>query len=336
MWALDNETPYAVERNWTRDKQGVHRWLVSVRATFNIGLDCQLTLAEEQFPPQLRPEYRGEPAQTSLRVDSDLLARKPATDVILDSFAHAPQGRATSTVSASLRIGDIEKTIVVHGPRFYRRGIMGLTTTTPQPFVMQPIHYEHAFGGGDMTSSDFRKHRLDTRNPVGRGFAIEANSLDDQPAHTIEYPAGNPVKTGPAGFGPIASSWSPRLELAGTYDDIWEKNKKPLLANDYDERFALCAPGDQRSDNYLRGGEPVSIVNMTPDCALQFDLPKLFFAFTTRFGSREEEHRGQLTTIFIETEKRLLSMVWQTALSVPANQVEHLDETIISEKRYLR
>lgn len=34
MWALNNQTPYSAERNWTRDKRGVHYWIVSVKATF--------------------------------------------------------------------------------------------------------------------------------------------------------------------------------------------------------------------------------------------------------------------------------------------------------------
>lgn len=36
MWALDNRTPYAADRNWTRDKAGEHWWLVAVRATYLI------------------------------------------------------------------------------------------------------------------------------------------------------------------------------------------------------------------------------------------------------------------------------------------------------------
>ena len=48
MWALKNDTPYAAERTWVRDKQGMHHWIVAVKATFTIHDDGALTLADEQ------------------------------------------------------------------------------------------------------------------------------------------------------------------------------------------------------------------------------------------------------------------------------------------------
>jgi hypothetical protein len=55
MWMLDNQTAYAVERNWVRDKNGRHHWVVAVKATFDVGQDGRLTLADEQPPPALAP-----------------------------------------------------------------------------------------------------------------------------------------------------------------------------------------------------------------------------------------------------------------------------------------
>jgi hypothetical protein len=332
MWALDNRTPYAADRNWIRDKEGVHHWLVAIRATFDLGPGGKLKLADEQAPPLLAPEFRGEPAKTSLRMDSDLLAIKPGTDVLVDGAAHAPKGRAAATVPVSLRIGDLEKTLVVHGTRVYYRGATGLTVTAPKLFVTQPIQYEWAFGGADMAHPDPRKQGIDLRNPVGKGFAVDARRLENQQAHAIEYPGGNPQKTGPAGFGPIASAWSPRLQLAGTYDDRWEKSKKPLLPNDYDDRFALSAPADQRPKSPLRGGETVTLLNLTPEGALRFTLPAIRFTLQTRFGAKSENQVANLATVFVDTAASKLSLVWQSELRVGARLVEQLDATTIEER----
>jgi hypothetical protein len=336
MWALDNQTSYAAERNWIRDKRGMHQWIVAVRATFDVGRDGALRLADEQPPPVLAPEYRGEPAISSLLFDSDLLGVKPSTDILLEAHAHAPKGRPATSVPVSLRVGPLEKTVLVHGMRVYYRGAGGLSTTPPRPFSTQPIIYEWAYGGFDGSHPDPKKHRIDPRNPVGKGVASDPARLDHQPAHSLEYPSGGVTRVGPAGFGPIDRSWVPRLERAGTYDARWEATKKPLLPDDYDDTFASSAPDDQRFPKFLRGGETVTIVNMTPEGALRFELPRLHFGFTTHFGRQTQEHGSNLATVFMDTEKMRLSMTYQTVLPVPAKQVEQLDETEIAEKRLLR
>jgi hypothetical protein len=335
MWALKNRTSYGAERNWIRDKTGHHHWLVAVRATFDIGHRGRLTLADHQPAPAFAPEFRGDPATTSLRRDSDLLAVKPGTDVVVDAMAHAPGGRPAASVPVSLRFADVEKTLVVYGTRVYYRGAVGMTTSAPRPFIAQAIKYEHAYGGSDTSATDPRRHRIDMRNPVGRGVAVEAQQLEHQPAHLVEYPRGDFRKVGPAGFGPVASFWSPRIERGGTYDERWTKTKKPLLPDDYDDRFALSAPDDQRTARPLRGGETLSATNMSADGSLQMVLPKIFLAFRTRVAGRFEEHRATLVTVFLAPEERTLSLTWQSTLPVGHRDVEHLDQTVISEKTYL-
>lgn len=335
MWVLDNDTPYGAERNWTRDKAGVHHWLVAVQATFDIGTGGRLSLSDEQPSPPLAPEFRGEPATTSLRRDSDLLACKPTTDVIVDACAHAPKGQAAAMVPVCLRIGELEKILLVHGTRVYDHGAFGLTTSTPRPFLTQPIQYEWAFGGSDTSPESPRKHRIDLRNPVGKGVSASPAQLKHQAAHKIEYPKGDPAKMGPAGYGAIASFWAPRLERAGTYDANWERSKKPFLPDDYDERYALSAPDDQRLSRPLRGGETCTLVNMTEDGVLRFDLPKIFLTFRTRLAGRFHEHRAMLATVLIVPEEKKLRMVWQSTLRVRSAEADHLESTTIGEKPYL-
>lgn len=173
MWSVVNRTPYGAERNWIRDKTGAHIWLVAVRATFSVGHAKPPTLADEQPPPILVPEHFGEPGQSSLRQDSDLLALRPATDIVLDAEAHAPGGQPAATVTTSLRVGDLRKTLRVHGERVYFLGPIGeLATTSARPFTQRPIRYEAAYGGWDRSDPDPKHHRLEARNSVGRGFAL--------------------------------------------------------------------------------------------------------------------------------------------------------------------
>jgi hypothetical protein len=333
MWALENETPYAGERNWTRDKDGAHWWLVAVRATFTVAPGGRLSLADEQLPPVLAPEHHGEPGKSSLRYDSDLMARKPNTDVLVVGSAHAPRGKPAASVPVVLRLGPIEKQLVVHGERAYYEGVAGLTTTAPRPFVTRPIQYELAYGGSEASDPDPTKHFIDERNPVGRGHTRRSASLVNAPAHAIEYASGDPATRGPAGFGPIEPSWLPRRKLAGTYDARWVETKKPLLPDDYDAAFALCAPVDQRPERPLVGGERLGLLNLSPEGTLVLELPRIALGFTTRFGRRQQEHGSMLATVLVEPDERRLSLVWQSALRVPAPDADYLDATRIVERK---
>lgn len=335
MWALTNRTSYSAGRNWARDKSGVHLWIVAVKATFMLDERGRVTLADEQPAPALAPEYSGEPGSSSLRWDSDLLAAKPCADVLVNAAAHAPGGARAKAVPVTLRVASIDKSIVVHGERSYRRSLLGsIGLTEAQPFVVSPIRYEHAYGGIDARHSDPRLHRMDLRNPIGVGFAVQPERLVNQPAPAIEYPHGEVAALGPAGLGALDASWSPRRELAGTYDEQWSRRQRPLLPQDYNELFASCAPADQRTAR-LAGGERVQLVNLTRAGLLQFDLPKIFLTFTTSFGAHRQEHRARMTSLIIEPELQRFAIVWQSVLRVKARQVSYLEQTVIREKPYL-
>lgn len=334
MWSLNNRTPYSAERNWLRDKHGAPQWLVAVKATFSIAANGTLSLADEQLPPVLAPEWYGEPGKSSLKYDSDIGPPKPSTDLTVVGSACAPRGKVAASVPVRLRCGHIDKSLVVFGDRHYETGPMGVVLSAPTKFAKKPIVYEQAWGGSDHSHADPREHGHEPRNPVGRGFS-KHRSLHNQPAHSIEYPQGLASKLAPAGLGPVDRSWLPRRNLAGTYDGKWFSEKMPLLPDDYDPRFELCAPSDQQLPDYIYGGEPVELTNFSEDGVLRVTLPKIYLTFATKIRDKIEEHRAKLSCLILEPDDKRLSMVWQTALKVPANRVEHLDHTTIGEKPYL-
>ncbi|MDC0715841.1 DUF2169 family type VI secretion system accessory protein [Nannocystis bainbridge] len=330
MWALDNRTGYAAARNWARDKDGVHWWIVAVKATFDVSPQGRAVLADVQPEPVLAPEYFGDPGASSLRHDSDLLAPKPGTDVLAIAHAHAPGGRPATAVPVTLRVGALTKQLRVHGERTYDS--LGVGLSAPEPFSTAPIRYEYAFGGFDTADPDPARQRMDERNPVGRGFVRRSLTRAGQLAHAIEYPDGDPADAGPAGFGPVDPSWSPRRQLAGTYDARWEQTRRPLLPADYDPEFAMSAPADQRAAGPVLG-ERVELHNMTPEGILRVEVPRVALAFTTRFGARRQEQPSRLTALILEPEERRLSLVWQSCLRVAAPDADYLDVTEIREHR---
>lgn len=335
MWAIDNGTQYAADGSWVRDKDGAHHWVVVVKATFDLDDKGGLTIADEQLDPLIEPEYSGEPGASSLRYEADLVPPKPNTDVTVNAHAHAPGGKPARSVEVSLGMKGVRKTLLVHGSRVYRRRLFGLSTSRPDPFVSKPINYESAYGGTDATGDDPRKHAIDARNPVGKGVAARRAIRNGTEAHSIEYVGGRPAKAGPAGFGAIASHWSPRFELAGTYDADWDEHRKPLLPTDYDDRFLLHSPTDQRPSTFLRGGEIIELINLSPAGTLRIALPKIYFAFSTWFGSKRTEHRAKLASVVIEPEDGRLISAWQTSIRVMPKELDYLDRTSIREKPFL-
>ena len=327
MWMVENQSPYAARANWLRDEHGRHVWLVAVRATFDVMSQGPLRLADDQPEPALLPEYAGAPGRSSLRWDADLLFVKPSTDVVAEACAHAPGSRPVESIDVQLRVGPIAKRLKVFGPRVFYRGAASLSLSSAAPFVCQAISYEHSYGGADFVDPDPAKHRLDDRNPVGRGFATNVSHLVDTLAPAIEYPSASLESAGPAGFGPIDPSWVPRRLYGGTYDTAWEKHRKPLLPADYDARYACSAPADQCARGYLHGAERVELVGMTPGGLSTFELPGVRPTFATRFGSKSTEHTGNLATILLQPELSRVSLVWQTTLMVPANDIDYLDAT---------
>ncbi|MCY0989476.1 DUF2169 domain-containing protein [Nannocystis sp. ILAH1] len=320
MWAVANKTPYAADRTWVRDKHGRHHWIVVVKGTFYVTPSSDLEVAADQRPPLLVPEYTGEDGLSSVRWEADLGPMKPGTDVVAHGHARPPDGRPVPELALSLCVNRQRKVLTARGDCV--AGPLG--RVRPQPFASLPVVYERAFGGQDRSPLDPRKQRYDARNPVGVGF-VQVD--DDRALPNFVYPEQDPQRAGPAGFGPIASHWSPRAALAGTYDAKWLEERRPLLPVDYNDRFAMCAPQDQQFPSYLPVGSIIELVNVGERPALKFALPALTISMTTAFGPRKCAHSAQLVTVAIDADACEVMLVWQSSLPVPPRAVETLDET---------
>lgn len=337
MWMVNNKTPYAVERTWVQDKDANKVWLVVVKATYDILPDGQTLLSEEQEPPLRIGRHFGEPSKTSLIYESDLLGVKPNTDVLVNGSAYAPAGKRVPYVDVQLALERIRKRLRVFGDRVWENSLIGgPSISSPQLFESMAIRYEKAFGGWDRVDDDPKVHRLDARNPVGTGFATKAAHCIGFSIPNIEY-ANKLIGSWkdhpqPAGFGPLECYWTPRRELAGTYDERWQRERFPLWAQDFDARYNNCAPEDQQISGYLRGGEPVELINLNPSGRLAFHLPRVYPFFETCFGRKKVEHRAKLCTVTIEPEHPRVIMVWQTSLMCNRG-ADELDSTIVTEKR---
>ena len=318
-----NLTPFAAERLFLLDEAGREIIVLVIKATYRIKADLQLEIGEEQIPLNLAGEYYGEPGKSSFKYEPEVAPLKVATDVTLIGHAYANRS-GTTQVDVILKLGLLQKTVRVFGDRYWTR-IMGLKTiTSPKPFNKIPLVYEQAFGGWDRTNPDLQKHGCEPRNPVGTGYrhkkygrfvkGMKLPNLED-PKHLIKSSKDTPP---PACFAFIGPEWQPRMQYVGTYDDNWMKKKMPLLPDDFDRRYYNAAPPDLIVQGYLKGTEPVEIVNASPKGRLRFNLPGIAPPEGKIVIKGETAHsiNTNLDTVIINTDEDIVLLLWRGNLNI--------------------
>jgi hypothetical protein len=271
--SLANVSPFASEAVPYVAPSGHEVVIAIVKATFALGRDGALRLADEQSPVRLGdvPHFP-DALDSSVRYPSDVGTEKCGTDVVIvgDAISSAP----VTVMDVAVRVRDTAAPLRVHGERVYYRSLGGIVIGPAAPFERKPLVYESAYGG---TSEDFSVVEL--RNPVGRGVARSAADLIERAAPSIEHPAHPITGAGdtpePAGFGAIASHWLPRSCYAGTFDDVWRATRMPLLPLDFDVRHFNVARPCLQFEEHLRAGDRIAILGMTLDGPFAVELPPL-------------------------------------------------------------
>ena len=302
--------------------------VVVVKGTFNFPKPGQEPeLADKQAELVMADEFTGEPGLSAPRYESDFSPVKPRCDVVLNGSAYAPEGRAVKRVKVRLRVGSLGKSFTVIGNRYWQNWLGFVWRTGPEPFVKMPISYDNAFGGVDRTNE--KRERFFVPNPAGRGYhyhlgkkVIHGKPLPntEQNGRAVRWPRSKRHR--PMAFGPIGRGWQPRPKLAGTYDQKWIDNVFPFLPADFDERYYQCAPADQQTD-HLKGGEEVSLQNLTREGRTSFRVPKIDLPITFYPKNYEEKEVKPLCdTLIIEPDLNRFIMVWRASLPLKRNMFE--------------
>lgn len=319
---LVNQTLFNAERLVLGDREGRDLLVVVVKCTYAMGNGDGLVPADEQAPIISGDTFHGEPGLSSVRYESDLSPYKPGTDVVLLGHAYAPKGRKTGMVSVSLKAGPLKKTCAVFGERRWW-SIPGTSFSDPVPFARMPLVYERSFGGRDLSPSSEAYHEQEPRNPVGCGLLARGSRLDPEEVRlpNIEDPSclikNQMDRPSPTGFGFVGRHWQPRLSLAGTYDRAWQEGRFPLPPLDFDDRYYNGAHSGLISPRHFQGGEPVELVNASPQGTLKFSLPGTRPKVAVISRSLEWTYpEPRLDTLIIEPDLSRVVMVWRASQTV--------------------
>ncbi|MCZ6675811.1 MAG: DUF2169 domain-containing protein, partial [Candidatus Poribacteria bacterium] len=270
-----NHTPFEVFSMPMQGPNDKTVLTVVVKGTFEICPNEPATIAAEQIPITFGDEVYNPDEPGSVKFESDIAPFKPCADIALVGKAYAPGGNPVTALDATLRVGELSKTLRVIGDRRWESHFMRLDATDPEPFTEMELIYERAFGGIDFGGGDWCKENL-----AGCGFYGKRPSKEtledarlpnlEDPDNLIESWEDHPK---PIGFGFYGKAWEPRAGYMGTYDEKWRKERSPDPPTDFRFDHYNAAHPDLQVEGYLKGDERIELVNLTPDGRIRFWLP---------------------------------------------------------------
>lgn len=312
------------------EPDGRESLVIVAKGTFDLPLDGRAaTLADTQQPLLMADTFLGEPGLSAPLQEMDFAPVKPFCDVLVRGKAYAPGGRPVTQLAAGIRVGQMSKAFSVLGPRQWLPGLMGVSPGLPQPFTQQDISYAQAYGGSHPMAKNPDMRHCYPDNPSGCGWfpgSIDSAEVAYKPMPNTEE-LGKPIDSSsgdfrPMALGPIGRSWPQRARFAGTYDEAWLADCFPFLPQDFDRRYFQAAPDDQQIP-YLRGGEDVLLLNLTPQERAGFRIPEMEVpvTFFLKKGGHETV-QAVIDTLLIDTDARQVQLTWRVSRPLRRNLFE--------------
>ncbi|WP_163864303.1 DUF2169 family type VI secretion system accessory protein [Myxococcus eversor] len=333
--AAANLTPFALTTCFQYDIDDTQKLVVCVAGRFLLpppgdSRPEPLAIHEEQRPPPMADVHWGNPAHTSVRYAGQGVVRRQGAEIYLQGSAWAVRGPAVA-VPTRIRVGSCEKSVEVIGDRFWRRGFLGLTPSSPAPFEQMPLRYERAFGGS-IHGDDGALVAHEARNPTGRGFYTRERMSLDKPLHNLRKPGEQTpawdTPSQPWGYGPIPPAWQPRLGFAGTYDSRWMAERLPLWPRDLDLRFFLAAAPGMSLPAPLQGDEPVALEGFSPDGVFRFNLPSYRILSKSEYTDRVVRGALALDGVLFEPEEGVVTLYWRRVVPLGHGRKAHLHTSV--------
>lgn len=296
-----------------------------VKGTFDPAAGDPAPFAEEQVPTTGEVHWEDD-VQMSQRLPSDFALLKPKGECFVVGKAWAPNGRPSPMVACKFKIGPIEKSFAVFGDRRWQKGLVR-SMSEPLPFTEMELRMERAFGGPKFAA-----------NPYGRGQGEAEGELLlpnlEQVRDLIRSPTSRPE---PVLLGPLPISWPDRMRYAGTYDQRYMRERWPWLPEDFDWRFFLEAPPDQRlREGFWRGDERIELHNLHPTVPsivsrLPGIVPRLFLD-VQRPGRAPsfDEVALKLDTVVWDGAIGKLLLTWRGLVAIPSESLDEIPHIFVA------
>lgn len=249
--------------------------------------------------------------------ESDLVPWKPMTDVIIHGKAHAPRGKKARYFDAGISIGEYLRRLRVFGNRTVDASGLFLKFTEPELFEEMPLHFGLAYGGTD-TRSELDPPPAYPRNPVGKGFVIDAarEKLHGMPLPNLENP-NHLLTPGDLQIKKF-SHWNkaPEPRAFGFLSRHAHSRMQQMRMNTPFAGLNGAAPWMQFP--HLKGDEKIALGYMDADYPnFEFKLPGIQIIGTIRCGEFESEKPLELIQLDLFKEVNLISVLYAFHCLIP-------------------
>jgi hypothetical protein len=312
--------PFTAGTSIWQAQDGAWTLTVCVRGTFSLVHGREAVLADAQEPVMGDRYYKngGGIRGASLYAASEIVPYKPRTDVLLVGSAFAPEQTPVDALIARITVEELDKSIGVIGDRRWAFGSDGLEPGAPIPFRSMPLRYERAARALD--------------NPVGFDLAA-APVLGELALPNLEAVDDAPDPRHTLGFGPVSPSAATRRALLQPDGLAWvaDGGKGPVPRG-FDFAFCNAAPRDQQID-LLRQSSTIVLENLHREHArfvakLPHVRPRAFLV--SRDAERSLEVALRCDTLWIDTDRSLMTLSWRGVVGIGTAEAEGLDTLVVA------
>lgn len=307
--------------------RGEARLTVIHKVTWRYGEAGALSVDPEQLPVWTQDQLEDDQPMAPVRWETDRIPFKPRADVVVVGHVYAPGGQPATQVDCELRVGSVGQRLRVWGDRqwsFPTAVQLVPRIVGPSPFTRMPITYRRAFGGFDADGGTYCPENL-----AGTGFltSLSPKSIHQCRLPNFEHP-DQPIsqfdtRVRPVGFGFWGRGWAPRLQYAVTA--IHQGVSMPEYG------FFNGAPPELQIDGYLKGGETITLVNLSPGGTETFRLPTDHPQLTVHryrgtgsagahlvTSSAESQIAPRLDTLILFPDERRCCLVYRAVFGLPS------------------
>ena len=314
--------PYLQARlapDWSADGQSI--WVCVVKAGFEYDTQGHVLPLPESEAVSPNDEYpEDDPERHAPTAVNETVPFKKGSELLLYGQACSDIPRPFWKASLSLVTDsgiDWEKSLAVFGPRHWRRSLLGMTPSEPEPITELPLRYDYAYGGRNPSRDD----DVYPENPVGMGYLGKGLRKRPQgqplphilPAN-IKLPRPDQTQP-PQGFGPIPSHWEPRAGLFPDVDESRLKRSESPYTQRLPEQLYNSAPVDQQFTQPITGECRLTLTGMTAGLGVAEPLTLAWMAPEVHLNmtrnQRKTTQQMEADTLVIDTQRQRLHLLYR-------------------------